>query len=185
MENFLNILSRATSFPPLPPFFRIFLWQKGSEQILAEANFVEGSRISFRPRNRKLLGPPSLPCFSLSDLPTRAFTTRREMPFPHRFLLVSNAPHSHAFPSRYIATGIVQRAIMSISRRPINVTYINANNTTNISCCNIFKDWIEKIFQLFLFAMLSIDWETMLKDSLRSSSNSQREEDVARRSPSN
>lgn len=89
------------------------------------------------------------------------------MPFPHRFLLVSNAPHSHAFPSRYIATGIVQRAIMSISRRPINVTYINANNTTNISCCNIFKDWIEKIFQLFLFAMLSIDWETMLKDSLR------------------
>lgn len=33
----ISILSRA-----MPFFFRIFVWQKGPEQILAKANFVEG-----------------------------------------------------------------------------------------------------------------------------------------------
>ena len=40
---------------------------------VAEAKTDEARALS--PKNRKLLGPPPLPCFALSDLPDRAFST--------------------------------------------------------------------------------------------------------------
>lgn len=108
----ISILSRA-----MPFFFSYFRLTKGTGTNFSESQF---RRRPLSPRNRKLLGPPSLPCFSLSDLPSRAFTTYWETPFPHRFLLIFQLAPTRFF-HRYIAAGIVQRA--RSCRFPINVTY--------------------------------------------------------------
>ena len=87
-------------------FFRIFPLTKGIRTNFSGSQFRRRQQISFRPRNRKLLGPPSLPCFSLSDLPTRAFTTHRERERQGcLFLIDFSSPHTPTLP--YIATGIV------------------------------------------------------------------------------
>lgn len=114
--NFLNILSEASCF------FFVFSSEKRDQNKFQEANFVEGSR-------------------SLSDLGTGSYSA---LHLYRVFHLAIYAPvlllprerclflidfcsfptlHTPTLPLRYIATGIVLRAIMSISRCPINVTY--------------------------------------------------------------
>ena len=104
-------------------FFRIFPLTKGIRTNFSGSQFRRRQQISFRPRNRKLLGPPSLPCFSLSDLPTRAFTTHRERERDRDVFSSSISPRPTLPRFRILRLVLYQRAIMSISRCPINVTY--------------------------------------------------------------
>lgn len=125
-----SILSYAFFF-----FFSYFRLTKGIGTNFDESQF---RRRPLSPRNRKLLGPPSLPCFSLSDLPSRAFTTYWETPFPHRFLLIFQlAPLSHSLFPPPIYCGWYRTTCEILSIFPINVTYKckqHRQHPTSISC---------------------------------------------------
>lgn len=116
-------------------FFSYFRLTKGIGTNFDESQF---RRRPLSPRNRKLLGPPSLPCFSLSDLPSRAFTTHWETPFPHRFLLIFQlAPLSHSLFPPPIYCGWYRTTCEILSIFPINVTYKckqHRQHPTSISC---------------------------------------------------
>lgn len=89
-------------------FFPVYsLWQKGSEQILAEANFVEGSR------SLSDLGTGSYSALHLYRVfhlaiypPVLLLPTERERERQGcLFLIDFSSPHTPTLP--YIATGIV------------------------------------------------------------------------------
>lgn len=90
-------------------FFRIFVWQKGSEQILTKANFVEGL---FHLETGSCSALHLYRVFHLAIYPAVLLLPTERRLFLIDFSSFSNSLRSPTrfFLPRYIAAGIVQRA---------------------------------------------------------------------------